>query len=139
VIRFLDTSVILASLDPDEPHHAACDQLLAAGGNHIYAHALAETFSILTGGRQGRRLSAALAARLITQSVLPYVRAHALSGQAMAAALAECETRGVRGGAVYDWLHLAAARGAKADVLITLDVRDFTSVARAGDPRIQAP
>ena len=51
MIRFLDTSVILASLDPDEPHHAACDRIVAAGGNGVYVHALAETFSVLTGGR----------------------------------------------------------------------------------------
>jgi hypothetical protein len=43
VNRLLDTSVILASLDPDEPHHAACDTLVAAGGHVIYGHALAET------------------------------------------------------------------------------------------------
>ena len=133
---FLDTSVLLASLDPDEPHHAACDRLVAAGGHGIYVHALAEVFSILTGGKQGRRLSAALAARLIQDSVLPYARAEVLSGPEIALALAECESRGVRGGAIYDWLHLAAARHAGAEALVTLDQRDFQSLARPGDPRI---
>jgi hypothetical protein len=52
-------------------------------------HALAQTFSILTGGRRGRRLSASAAARLSEQSVLPYVHAHALAGKDMLAALAE--------------------------------------------------
>jgi predicted nucleic acid-binding protein len=136
---FLDTSVILASLDPDEAHHAACDRIVSAGGNKAYVHALAETFSILTGGRQGRRLSAATAARLIEQSVLPYVQTQTLTGRDMMAALAECELRGVRGGAIYDWLHLAAARKAGADVLLTLDLRDFQSLARPGDPRIEGP
>lgn len=136
---FFDTSVILASLDPDEHHHAACDRIVAAGGGHLYVHALAETFSILTGGRQGRRLSAAAAARLIEQSVLPYVQTLALSGTEMMAAMAECESRGVRGGAIYDWLHLAAAKKAGAAVLFTLDLRDFRSLARPGDPRIEVP
>lgn len=108
--RFLDTSVILASLDPDEPHHAACDRIVAAGGNTAYVHAWAETFSILTGGRHGRRLSAATAARLIEQSVVPYVQTQALTGKDVMTALSECESRGVRGGAIYDWLHFAAAR-----------------------------
>ena len=49
--RFLDTSVILGSLDPDEPHHPACDRLVAEGGHTIHVHALAETLSVLTGGR----------------------------------------------------------------------------------------
>lgn len=137
--RFLDTSVLLASLDPDEPQHAVCDRLVAEGGHGIYVHALAETFSILTGGRHGRRLGAALASRLIHDSLLPFVRTETLSGPEMALALAECETRGVRGGAVYDWLHLAAARKAAAEVLVTLDQRSFQALARPADPRIEAP
>ena len=137
--RFLDTSVILASLDPDETHHAACDRIVSGGGNKAYVHALAETFSILTGGRQGRRLGADTAARLIEHSVLPYVQPQTLTGKEMMAALAECELRGVRGGAIYDWLHLAAARKAGAEVLLTLDLRDFQSLARPGDPRIEVP
>ena len=47
----LDTSVVLTSLDADEPRHAARDRLLAGGGHWLCAHALAETFAILTGGR----------------------------------------------------------------------------------------
>lgn len=136
---FLDTSVLLASLDPDEPHHAACDRVLAAGGHQIYGHALAETFSVLTGGRQGRRVGPAVAARLIQESVLPFVQVQALSGKDLMQALAACEARGVRGGAVYDWLHLAAARKARAEVLLTLDRRDFLAIARPGDPAIETP
>ncbi len=134
--RCLDTSVLLASLDADEPHHVACDRLISAGGHTVYVHALAETFSILTGGRQGRRLSAATAAQLIEHSVLPFVHVQALSGKDLVAALAECEARGVRGGAIYDWLHLAAARKAGAEALVTLDARDFQALSRPGDPRI---
>ena len=136
---FLDTSVILASLDPDESHHAACDRIVAAGGSKIYVHALAETFSILTGGRMVRRLGASAAARLIELSVSPYVQPLTLSGKEMIAALAECEVRGVRGSAIYDWLHLAAARKAGVEVLFTLDLRDFQALARPGDPRIEVP
>ncbi len=51
----LDSSVLVASLDSDEAHHSACDRLLRANAGCIYVHALAETFSTLTGGR--RRLS----------------------------------------------------------------------------------
>jgi predicted nucleic acid-binding protein len=139
VSAFLDTSVVLASLDPDEAHHAACDRIVSAGSHKVFVHALAETFSILTGGRQGRRLSAATATKLIEQSVLPYAQAQALSGKDMLAALAECESRGVHGSAIYDWLHLAAARKAGAEVFFTLDLRDFQSLARPGDPRIAMP
>jgi hypothetical protein len=139
VIACLDTSVVLASLDPDESHHVACDRLIAAGGHRLHVHALAESFSILTGGRRGRRLKPAVAARLIEHSVLPYVQPIGLEGAATMAALAECEGRGVRGGAVYDWLHLAAARIAGAEVFYTLNLRDFQALALPGDPRIELP
>ena len=135
----LDTSVIVSSLDPDEAQHAACDRLVAAGGHLAYVHALAETFSILTGGRHGRRLPPAVALQLIEQSVLPYLQLQALPGKDMVAALNDCERRGVRGGAVYDWLHLAAARKAGAERLLTLNLRDFQALLRPGDPRIEAP
>jgi predicted nucleic acid-binding protein len=65
VTALLDTSVVLASLDADEPRHKDCDRLVAAGGHVLYVHALAETFSILTGGRSGRRLRPAVAAALL--------------------------------------------------------------------------
>lgn len=132
-MAFVDTSVLLASLDPDEAQHAACDRLLGAGHHQVYGHALAETFSILTGGRMGRRLAPAVAARLIQESLLPYVEVKTLTGKDLMAALLACEARGVRGGAVYDWLHLAAARKAGADVFITLNLRDFQALARPGD------
>ena len=135
----IDTSVVIASLDPDEPHHRACDRVLAAGPHKLYAHALAETFSILTGGRQGRRLRPSAAASLIQESVLPHVQLVSLSGKEVMAALAGAEARGVRGGAVYDLLHLAAARKAGAAALLTLDVRDFQALAQPGDPRIESP
>ena len=135
----IDTSVIVASLDPDEPHHLACDRVLAAGGHKVCVHALAEVFAILTSGRQGRRLRPAAANSLIEESVLPYVQLVSLSGKDVTAALAAAEARGVRGGAVYDLLHLIAARKTGAARLLTLDVRDFQALARPGDPRIESP
>ena len=135
----LDTSVIIASLDSDEPHHAACDRLLARGGHKLYSHGLAETFAILTGGRHARRLRPALAAQLIQDSVLPFVQLVHLSGRETMAAIADSERRGARGGAIYDLLHLAAARKAGVETLATLDVRDFQALLRPGDPTVKAP
>ena len=135
----IDTSVVVASLDPDEPLHLACDRTLAAGGHTLYVHALAETFAILTGGRQGRRLHPAAATALIRESVLPYVRLMSLTGKEVLSALDRAHSRGVRGGAVYDLLHLAAANKAGAARLLTLDVRDFQALALPGDPRIESP
>lgn len=135
----LDTSVILASLDPDEAAHVACDRLVAQGGHYLYVHALAESFSILTGGQRARKLDAETAYRLLDESVLPFVRTVALTGKDVLAALRDARARGVRGGAVYDYLQLVAARKAGLARLITLDSRHFQALTRSGDPRIEAP
>ena len=55
------------------------------------------------------------------------------------AALGDSQARGVRGGAVYDYLHLVAAKKAGVDKVLTLDRRNFEALTRTGDPRIEAP
>lgn len=138
-MRLLDTSVLVASLDPEEPTHARCNELLEEGGNLLYVHAIAESFSILTGGSQGRRVDADTALRLLEESILPFVQPIALGAKEVLAALRQAKARGVRGGAVYDYLHLAAARKADAVALLTLNRRDFEALARPGDPEIRVP
>jgi len=49
------------------------------------------------------------------------------------------KTRGVRGGAIYDYLHLVAARKSGAKKFYTLNLSDFLSFHRPGDPEILAP
>ena len=132
-MRFLDSSVILASLHEAEPHHDACNTLLLQGGHALYAHALAEVFSTLTGGTQGLRIGADLAHRLLRD-----VQAVTLDADEMMSALAHARARGVRGGAVYDYLHLVAARKAGAEALVTLDVKHFAALTRQGDPRVES-
>jgi predicted nucleic acid-binding protein len=135
----LDSSVLIASLDTDESAHLACDRLLAQGGHSVYAHALAETFSVLSGERQTRRLRPALVAQLIGDSILPFVHLVQITGKETMTAIADSERRGVRGGAVYDLLHLAAARKAGSKALVTLDLRDFQALTKPGDPVIRVP
>lgn len=57
----------------------------------------------------------------------------------MLRAMREAEGRGVRAGANFDYLHLAAARKAKATRLYTLNVSNFRSFHRAADPAIVHP
>ncbi|MDQ3624205.1 MAG: PIN domain-containing protein [Verrucomicrobiota bacterium] len=135
----LDTSVLIAAMVEVEPHHQACDALLDRAGVRVYAHALAETFNTLTGGRCGYRLSPKQAAELIEDSILPYVEVVALSLREMMAAMNEAQPRGVRGAAIFDYLHLVAARKAKVRRFYTLDVSHFQSFHRPGDPEIAPP
>ena len=105
----------------------------------MYAHALADTFSVLTGGRKGWRFNAQSVVALMEEDLLPYVSPQTLTGKDFINAMRAAHHRGVGGGAIYDWLHLAAARQARAEVFLTLNLRDFQALARPGDPAIQSP
>jgi predicted nucleic acid-binding protein len=135
----LDSSVLIAALVEAELHHDACGQLLDPPRKHVYAHALSEVYSVLTGGRLGFRVSPEIAIQLLEQSVLPNVEVVTLSARELIASLKEAPLRGVRGAAIYAYLHLAAARKAKADRIYTLDVANFQAFHRLGDPEATLP
>jgi predicted nucleic acid-binding protein len=135
----LDSSVLVAALVPDEDSHAESLALLMEGGNEVYSHAFLETFSTLTGGKLGVRVDADLAAKLLNETVLPLVRVVELAGEDILAALLVARKHGIRGGAVYDFMHLAAARKARSAVIYTLNTADFQPLRRAGDPEVRLP
>lgn len=135
----LDTSVVLASLDENEPTHQVCSELMLGGESVIYVHAISEVFSTLTGSTLARRVSADIAAQLLQVSVLPFVKSIVLTEREIINALGEAKSRGVRGGAVYDYLHLVAAKKSAVEAIATLNVRHFQALTLPGDPRIDAP
>ena len=135
----LDSSVIVAALCAGDPDHHACRKVLLSGKHGVFTHALTETFSTLTGGRLGFRIPASDAAGLIRNQVVPAIRTIALDMDDLLAAYDEAEARGVRGGAIYDYLHLVAARKAGAKRFHTLNLGDFLSFHRPGDPEILPP
>lgn len=137
--RYLDSSVLVSSLLPDDSDFPACDALLAEGGHWTTAHALNETFATLTGGRLGIRIDAAIAAEMIRESILPCVRFVEVSVEDVVAAQINARQQGVRGGAIYDYMHLVAARKAGAEKLHTLNMKDFINLRRDGDPLIERP
>jgi predicted nucleic acid-binding protein len=135
----LDSSVLVAALASDEIRHPECLALLLKGGNCIYSHALLETFSTLTGGKLGVRVTADFAVRMLSEPVLPRVTVIELSSVEIIQALAAAQSRGARGGAVYDYMHLVAARKANASVIHTLNMDDFLHLRRGDDPEVQLP
>lgn len=135
----LDSSVIVAALDGSDPDHAACRSLLLSGKFVVYAHALSETFSTLTGGRLGLRLAASDAAFILRQKVAPRLSIISLSETELLEAYEDSAQRGIRGGAIYDYLHLVAARKAGAAQVFTLNITDFRVIQRSGDPEIAHP
>lgn len=135
----LDSSVLVAALAPDEDRHAECLSLLMQNGNAVYAHAFLETFSTLTGGRLGMKVDADLAAQLLSETVLPRVRVIELGAAELLNALRIARKQGVRGGGVYDYMHMVAARKTKADLLYTINFGDFQNLHRKNDPEIRRP
>jgi predicted nucleic acid-binding protein len=135
----LDSSVLISALIDAEPHHVSCAQLLDPPRKHIYAHALSEVYSILTGGRLGFRVSPETALQLLEESILPNVEVVTLSPREVLASIKEAPSRGVRGAAIYDYLHVAAARKAKAHRIYTLDSANFQAFHRPGDPEATLP
>ena len=91
-------------------------------------HALAETFSVLT-GNPATRISANDAARVIEylSKSLSFVD---ITGEETLSALKAAEKKGVRGGRVHDYLHAVAAEKCKADKIVTLDKNDFNGLTR---------
>jgi predicted nucleic acid-binding protein len=121
------------------PAHNSCLHLLRSKGLVAWTHALAETFAALTGGRLGIRVSPAIAAQLIEESLLPRLRLIELGGEELIDGIRGSDAVGARGGAIYDLMHLTAARKSSAKTLYTLDTRHFEAIARKGDPDIELP
>ena len=90
-------------------------------------HALAESFSALTGGNLSIRLDAHAAARTLENLAkdLDFVD---LSPEETLDAFRQARRRGVRGGRVHDFLHARAAEKSGVDHLLTVDENDFESL-----------
>ncbi len=135
----LDSSVLFAALVPDESSHGESANVLRQRDVYVYVHALNETFANLTGGAVRFRLDADDAARLIREKVVERVTVVVLSAEETLEAHGQARDRGIRGGAVYDFMHLVAGRKAAASVIYTLDVSNFLAFRREGDPEIRRP
>jgi predicted nucleic acid-binding protein len=136
---FIDTSVLVAAMIASERHHGECVRLLDSGPVGFHAHGIAETFGTLTGGRAAFRLRARAAMELLEEDYLPCLKLAVLDPARMLAAMREAESRGVRGGAIFDYLHLVTAREAGARRIYTLSVSNFRAFHRPGDPEIALP
>ena len=70
---------------------------------------------------------------------IPSLEVISLTSTETLRAMREAQPRGVRGGAIFDYLLLVAARKARAKRLYTLNVANFRSFHRPGDPDVLHP
>jgi predicted nucleic acid-binding protein len=114
-----DTSVVVAAALPWHEHHTEAIRALPAGTGLI-AHVAAEAFSVLTRLPAPSRVPELVAWSFLERSFQrPFV---ALDGEGYEGVLRLAAKAGLRGGAIYDALVGASARGAGA-TLLTLDAR----------------
>lgn len=121
----LDSSVIIAVLNGEDPDHEACLAIFDSPGLSIFSHALSEVFSTLTGGRLGFRVPASQAAAILKDQIAPRLKIISLTPTDLLKAYAEAESKGIRGGAIYDYLHLVAARKTGAERFRTAGCEGF--------------
>jgi predicted nucleic acid-binding protein len=141
----LDTSVLVAALIEDHPHHVPAVSLLrstSAKGVEAFisAHTMAELYAVLTRTPFIPRIYPAEARQLIEQSILSRVDVVALSSADYRRVIAECAETGWSGGAIYDAIHVRAAIRAQCNLLYTFNVKHFRAIAPDGfRDKITAP
>ena len=122
---YLDTSIIVPALPDAHPNHAICEPLISAPDSVTSAHALAETFAVLTKVYKfdGPTVATVLASLPAAVRVEPIATADYFD------AMSDSKSRNIVGGRIYDALHCAVARRLKVDRVLTFNITDFTSVA----------
>jgi predicted nucleic acid-binding protein len=132
--RFVpDTSCLVAAVCSWHEHHAATAQDLARRARRreemvMAAPALLEAYAVLTRLPPPHRLRPQDALAVMEGS-WSKVEVVAVPGAATWALLRALPALGIAGGASYDALVAACAREAKADLILTWNLRDFERVA----------
>jgi predicted nucleic acid-binding protein len=128
----VDTSVIVAALlgwhDDHEAARKALDSALVADRLVLPAHALIESYAVMTRLPSPHRLSPADAAALLRDTFAGVVPV-TLAGEELWRLLDRLESHDVAGGRSYDAHILACARKAGAARLLTLNERDLLALA----------
>jgi len=118
---YWDSSALVQSLV-----NSSLQLRLKRDGGFTRAHALAETFSTLT-GNPATRIDADTVAEFISDLAadLDFVE---LTGPEVLKALKSARQKGVRGGRVHDYLHAVAAEKCGAKTILTLDKNGFAGI-----------
>jgi predicted nucleic acid-binding protein len=130
---YLDATILVCAVHGEDPHHDDCLPLVSRRDAVTSAHALAETFSTMTGRREflNEDVAEALASIAEIMRIEPILVSDYLT------VLDQTRRRGIRGGLVYDALHAEVARRLKVDRLLTYNISNFQHVA--ADLQISAP
>jgi predicted nucleic acid-binding protein len=137
----LDTSVLVAAVVEDHPHYERATWWLRSGEalDRVAAwHAYAEAWAVLTALPIEPRVSGEVAGAVLKR-VAHAVRFVLPARDTYPAAVARCNARSLRSGAVYDALHLVTAEAEAADLFLTFNLGDFARLTEPHTPRILSP
>jgi predicted nucleic acid-binding protein len=137
----LDTSVLVAATVNDHVHHRRAAWWLATRRSVEPCaswHALAETWATLTRIPIVPAISAGVA-RQVIERLETRLKLWPPTMQVYRESIRRCSDRGFRSGAVFDALHLVAARFGRADRFVTFNDAHFTRLREEGDPEILVP
>lgn len=131
---FFDTSVLVASLIAEHPHHgramSVVDGILRGRDDGVVAaHGLAETYAVLTSLPVSPRIAAETARTMMADNILARFEIIALTAREYARLVRTLPEHGAQGGATYDVIHLACARKADAEAIYTFNVMHFRRLA----------
>lgn len=133
-MTFLDTGILVGAVLASHEQHEACREALESAEHPFTdAHALAESFSTLTGFY---KIPVEAASELVL-GLTEFIAVEALSLADYQKAIHEARRRGVMGGGIYDSLHATFARRKKAERILTRNPSHF--VHAAPDMKILTP
>jgi predicted nucleic acid-binding protein len=118
---YLDTTILVPALHERHENHRACVSYITNSDAVTSTHALAETFSTLTGAYRVRNEAVAEALDALMSSL----RIEPIANGDYRSVFRDAKRRGISGGLIYDALHVAVARRLKVSKIITFNTGDF--------------
>jgi predicted nucleic acid-binding protein len=138
--RFFDSSVLVPVFYADHPQHASSTKLFLEAGKDDFCalRTLGEVYATLTGLPLRPRITGPEGISIVKQ-IREKFTLIALSEQEYVSALQEASSGTIVGAAAYDALIAHCALKARADILLTWNVRDFTRLGSAIARLVKTP
>lgn len=141
---YFDTNIVVAdAVEEHEGHDRAVSLIQEAQRRRwtlfISAHGLAEIYAVLTGTPFSHRISPAEAWLILQENIFQLFEIQSLSRADYTEVARNCAALGLAGGAIFDALHIQAARKANCARIYTFDADDFRRIAPDLRDRIVAP
>ena len=141
VKAFFDTSVLVPVFNADHVHHeASINAFLGVekGQGYCAGHTLAEFYSVTT-RYPGRDRVGGAEITLFLEIIRERLTIVTLTAEEYFDTVIEAAEKGIAGGLIYDMLLARCAVKAGADILYTINVKDFAQLGQDISRRVRLP